>query len=63
MHEPKDQIADVNHFDNKVVVKFEDGKIAFLDGAQVRQENDADSVAMASGALAAGEVPAGPGEE
>lgn len=40
MHDPKQQIEDVNHFDNTVVVKFQDGVIALLKGDEVRQAKD-----------------------
>ena len=54
MYDPKKQVADVNHFDNKVVVKFEDGKIALLDGAEVRRSNEAQEAVLEDedGALA-----------
>ena len=42
MSDPKHEIADVNHFGNTVVVKFEDGRIALLRGAAVRQADDAE---------------------
>ena len=45
MHDPKEQVADVNHFDNKIVVKYEDGNITLLDAADVRREKEAASVA------------------
>ena len=41
MHDPKEQVADVNHFDNKIVVKYEDGTVTLLDGADVRKALDA----------------------
>lgn len=43
MSKSQEQILDVNHFDNTVVVKFEAGKVALLNGAAVRHADDAAS--------------------
>ncbi len=45
MHDSKEQVADVNHFDNKIVVKYEDGGILLLDAADVRRDKEAASLA------------------
>ncbi len=49
MQDPKEQVADVNHFDNKIVVKYEDGTVTLLDGAAVRRHvEERDAPAMAA---------------
>lgn len=35
----KDKIVDVNHYDDKVVVKFADDQLVVLDGEDIRQDH------------------------
>jgi hypothetical protein len=34
------QVVDVNHYDNTIIVKYEDGTVRMLNGAEVRRGTD-----------------------
>ncbi len=36
----KHQVIDVNHYDDTIIVKYEDGTVRLLNGAEVRRGTD-----------------------